>query len=361
MHEDPDIIADFRPGDEEEINALYNEVFGGRRSLEEWRWKFRDHPFPDLAMISKLVRRGRIIGHVGSLPSRFKVGEKTVLGGQIVDYLIHPSFQLGKRSNFINQELNTRMKDAFVNSGIAFGYGFPNALSYPVAMKYLKHAEDLTQVPIWKKPLRPPPLRRGSPDEGRFASLRRLGARSMWHLRRMTSRRGFPGEEGFVLAPLSGPDPGLDAFWQEASGQLRIARVRDGKHLAWRFFNKPGGAYRFWLLRRNAMTMGYAVTKVKPGTVRTGYLIDFLVRPEEGILEILLRLVSRRMADDEIDVLQCLAVAGSAAARTLERMGFRREPEGVRMIAWLLTPSIDRSDFFDERNWHVTYADLDGT
>jgi hypothetical protein len=177
----------------------------------------------------------------------------------------------------------------------------------------------------------------------------------------MTSNRRLPAEEGFALDPLCGPDPGLDDFWREASRHLRIARVRDRRHLAWRFFDKPAGAYSFWMLRRKGAPMGYAVTKGKPGPVRTGYLIDFLVRPEEGILEILLRLLTRQMADDEIDVVKCLAVAGSAAAGALESLGFRREPEGVRMIAWVLTPAIDRSCFFDERNWHVTYADLDGT
>ena len=67
------------------------------------------------------------------------------------------------------------------------------------------------------------------------------------------------------------------------------------------------------------------------------------------------------MAQDKIDVVKCLAVANSPLAGSLGRLGFRQEPQGVKMIAWILTPSIDRSYFFDSRHWHVTYADLDGT
>lgn len=361
MSDVSETITDFCEGDEQEINALYREVFGGRRSLEEWRWKFRGHPFPHLAMISKLVREGRIIGHVGSLPAQFKVGDQLVLGGQIVDYLIHPSFQLGKRSLHINQELSTRMKDRFVEQGIAFGYGFPNALSYPVAMKYIQHAEDLTEIPVWKKCLRPPSLRRADSEGESPALLGRIHARALWHLRQLTlPRRPLP-DSRLVLTPMAGPDRRLDDLWQEASKHIGIARVRDQKHIAWRFFDKPGRDYSFRLLQDRDETLAYGVTAVKERGLRTGYLIDCLFRPENGILESLLRLLLRQMAEERIDVVKCLSPADSPVAEVLKTLGFRQEPDGVKMIAWILTPSIDRSYFFDRRNWHLTYADLDGT
>lgn len=38
------IVREYREGDEIEINRLFNEIFGASRSLDEWRWKFRDGP-----------------------------------------------------------------------------------------------------------------------------------------------------------------------------------------------------------------------------------------------------------------------------------------------------------------------------
>ena len=69
----------------------------------------------------------------------------------------------------------------------------------------------------------------------------------------------------------------------------------------------------------------------------------------------------QRMAEQKIDVIKCLAIADSPLAGSLKRLGFGREPQGVKMIAWILTPSIERSRFFDSGRWHITYADLDGT
>lgn len=34
-------VTGYSPGDEEAINALYNETFGTSRSLDLWRWKFQ--------------------------------------------------------------------------------------------------------------------------------------------------------------------------------------------------------------------------------------------------------------------------------------------------------------------------------
>jgi hypothetical protein len=354
-------ITDFSDGDEEAINHLYNEVFGGHRRLEEWRWKFRDHPFPELTMISKLVRKGRIIGHVGSLPDRFRIGDQLVFGGQIIDYLIHPSFQLGKRITHINQELNTRMKEGFVDRGIAFGYGFPNPLSYPIAMKYLEGAEDVMDVPVWTKWLRPGPLHGAPSREGGSALLRGLYGRCKWYLREWMLPRRHAFDADFVFTPLSSPDPRLDDLWEASAAHVGNAGVRDLRRLSWRFFSKPGKAYTFWLLRCNDTPMAYAVTAVKDEPIRTGYIIDLLFRPEEEVLDSLLTHVMEQMAHQEIDVVKCLAVGHSRLSRALESRGFQQEPEGLKMIAWILTASIDRACFFDPSRWYVTYADLDGT
>lgn len=361
MSDDLEYITDFCEGDEEEINNVYNEVFGGERSLEEWRWKFRNHPFPELTMISKLVQEGRIIGHIGSLPDQFKIGDQLVFGGQIIDYVIHPSFQLGKRTTHINHELNTRMKDGFVDRDIAFGYGFPNSLSYPLAMKYLKGAEDVVEVPIWRRWLRPPLLSGASAEEGRSAFLRSLYARCRWRLREMTLRRRHASNADLVFAPLLSPDQRLDDLWMECSKQMGNAGVRDRKRLSWRFFDKPGKAYTFWLLQDKGVPVAYAVTSIKAGYLRTGYIIDILFRPDGRILESLLKRVIQQMALDKIDVVECLAVGNSPLSGSLKRHGFEPEPQALKMIAWILTPRVDRSYFFNSSHWYITYADLDGT
>jgi len=183
----------------------------------------------------------------------------------------------------------------------------------------------------------------------------------MWHLREMKLSRRSVSDSGLVFSPLSRPEQRLDDLWQEASKHIGNARVRDQKHLAWRFFNKPGKAYSFWLLHDKGVPMAYAVMATKAGNFRTGYVIDFLFRTGRGIPESLFNRVMQQMAHDKIDVVKCLAVANSSVADLLEKLGFQPEPEGVKMIGWIHPPAIDRSHFFDSSHWHITYADLDGT
>ena len=109
------------------------------------------------------------------------------------------------------------------------------------------------------------------------------------------------------------------------------AGVRDQKRLSWRFFSKPGNAYTFWLLQHKGVPAAYAVTSIKAGDLRTGYIIDILFRPEGGILESLLNRVIQQMVLDKIDVVECLAVGNSPLVGLAARgMGSSRNPRDSR-------------------------------
>ena len=38
------IIRSYRSGDEIKINEMFNEVFGQKRDISHWHWKYRDNP-----------------------------------------------------------------------------------------------------------------------------------------------------------------------------------------------------------------------------------------------------------------------------------------------------------------------------
>ncbi len=354
-------IEVYRPGDEEEINEMYNEVFRSGRSLEEWRWKFQRNPFPELTMIRKLMRGDRMIGHCGSLPGEFKVGGRRLYGGQIVDHLIRPPFQRQKNVTFLNRELSLRMKNAFIRHGIAFGFGFPNELSYPIFMKYLEEAEDVMEVPIWRKRLGSPALPGAWGGGGLRRLVRAIRSRGVGVLGGRGRREG-PGPGGdFEIRELADADPRHDALWEACSREIGIACVRDRRYVAWRFFDKPGRPYAFRLLEKKGTPAGYVVTSILEGETRFGYIMDILWRPGEDILGTLLDRTMAQMERDEIDMVECLAVRDSPLARALEGLGFRAEPRGVKMIVLLLEIPLDRAYFFDPGNWHITLGDMDGT
>ncbi len=355
-------IEAYRPGDEAEINRMYNEVFRSGRSLEEWRWKFQRNPFPELTMIRKLMRGGRMIGHCASLPAEFKVGDRRVYGEQIVDHLIRPPFQGQKNVTFLNREIDLRLKKAFIRHGIAFGFGFPNELSYPLFMKYLEGIEDVMEVPIWRKRLGSPALREAWRGGGLRGLVREIRSRGVG-VPGGRGREGWPGPGGdFEMRMLTSADPALDALWETCSEEIGIACVRDRRYVAWRFFDKPGRPYAFGLLEKKGAAAGYVATSVLEGETRTGYIMDILWRPgDDGILGTLLDRTMARMERDEIDMVECLAVRDSPLARALEGLGFRAEPRGVKMIVLLLEIPLDRAYFFDPGNWHITLGDMDGT
>lgn len=349
-------VTDLRPGEEEALNALYNETFHFSRSLDEWRWKFQKIPLQDLVVIRCLRRGGELVGHGASLPVRFRVRGREVVAGLMVDFGVRPSVRFDLALYRLNRALLKDLRQTWTGQGLPFIYGFPNERAYRFH-KGIAGAKDFLWIPVWTRWLNPCGR---FPERVRSGALFAAGRLLSRGLRAATARAARPtaAKGSLRFLPLTEPDERLDRLWEKAAPAYGILSWRDRGQLAWRYFEKPGRPYTLWLLGDGPEPLGYAVTSVRGEDVRAGYIVDVFGEPRS--MGPLVRGAVEWLALSGCDLVRCLAVEPSVLGQTVAALGFRREPRQVPMIGLVFDPAIEEDFSFDGRNWHVTYGDFDG-
>lgn len=349
-------VTDLWPGEEEALNALYNETFRFSRSLDAWRWKFRKIPLRDLVAVRCLRRGGELVGHGASLPIRFRVLGREVVAGQMVDFGVRPSVRFDLALYRLNRILLKDLRETWTAQGLPFVYGFPNERAYRFH-KRIAGAREFLWIPVWTRWLNPCGRFLGRVRSKSFLAAGRFVSRAFMCAAGHAARaRAAGGTLGFFS--LLEPDERLDRLWEEAAPAYGILSYRDRRQLAWRYFEKPGRPYALWLLADELRPLGYAAVSVREEDVRVGYMVDVFGEPA-WIRTVVNRTVDR-LALMGCDLVRCLAVECSVLGRTLADVGFSREPQQVPMIGLVFDSAFEKESFFDGRNWHVTYSDFDG-
>ena len=94
-------IRRYKDGDEAKINELFRVVFNVDRSLDEWKWKFREGPLGHLSSIHLAYDGERIVGQYAVVAAKFKCGDREVVAVQPVDNMIDPEYRQGHRRHAV--------------------------------------------------------------------------------------------------------------------------------------------------------------------------------------------------------------------------------------------------------------------
>ncbi|MCD6223933.1 MAG: methyltransferase domain-containing protein, partial [Deltaproteobacteria bacterium] len=68
IRKDQVYIRAYQEGDEEQILPMFNRIFFQQRSLEHWRWKYRDNPFGSQKIVVAVDDEGTLAGHFAAFP-----------------------------------------------------------------------------------------------------------------------------------------------------------------------------------------------------------------------------------------------------------------------------------------------------
>jgi GNAT superfamily N-acetyltransferase len=247
----------YRDGDESAVLELFATVFGKARSLEHWRWQFKDNPYGGpFTSMARRVRDNAVVGSYSVMPLMLNVCGKPVLACQSVDTAVHPEFR-GQR---IFEKTAVDCYEWCAASGLAAVVGFPNANSYPGFVRGLEwkrivfpthHVLRLSMALGLRRVLGAPVLASLFDAPYRLVMGMRLAGRLA------LQRRLAGGGVRFVTA--DAVPANYEPFWNAWRAQEYLSVWKDSKYLAWRYDRNPDQRFRYLCLERDGAIAAIAV------------------------------------------------------------------------------------------------------
>lgn len=198
------VIRKYQAGDEHLINKGFNQIFGLRRSIQEWYWKFKD-PNDSRIMIS--LDRGELLSHYAVQTDRFQYLGETYTVGHSVD-----TFSVRKAKATSGRSLQKLVMSFFEEFGsaedVALMYGFPG-----------------TRI-----------LRLGNMkmDYGRAIPIK------YWELTLPFKHKKFAGGDSHPGHPSK-----INQLWKRAAKRYPASIIRDYQWMHKRFLSRPDHKYQF--------------------------------------------------------------------------------------------------------------------
>lgn len=357
-------IRKYKKGDESDIVDLFKYV-AFFCSVKEWRWKFRDNPYGHFTYVGE--HNGRIVGHLAHVPALMKIGDRTGIGCQVTDVVVHPKF----RHQGMFLALSKAQFSEADKIGINVVYGFPNRVSgYLKAAGSRKHIACKVPVLIKFTNMNEPPFSLYKHTE--FFSIPRVMRNVLGILFKIfltinslyskifCQTKGDDCLENVKIRPIRSFDYRINAFWETASRYYDIIVVRNRRYLNWRYFEKPNAKYMVLLGERNDKILGYIVLLCRSEkNLKIGYIVDILASSKSVIKSLVLKAIEY-FEREKTNLIRCLMLKNSVYYKILRSYNFI--PIGSTFFLAILTRghlSIPETFIKDHTKWYITLGDTD--
>ena len=323
------IIRPYRSGDETAILNLFQRVFGVKRSLEHWRWKFLDNPAGFYVRVAE-TPSGELIGHYGTLPVLMKWGDRNLILTQIVDVMVDARVRLGLKRPGLFAMLSECSIASIGSPGRASGgYGFPTPEHLRIGQRVSGYV-SLHPVQALVKDL----------NDGAGKRVQRTWLVTVEEVTRF-------GAE-------------TDRLWQRCRQALSVAIIRDARYMNWRYVDCSDVTYRLLVASRrlSGSLEGVAVLRLGWGDQPVACLADWLVPDgEAGVAKVLLDHCERVAHDAGMTQLQTWFPPYAWPYRLLVDHGYRPTPTIYHFIALSTSPEV--SIEWAKERWYYTMGDSD--
>ncbi len=299
------IIRNYIPGDEDKIIEMFNEVFGQRRDLAHWFWKYRDNPYGSYRISLAISEEGTLGAHYAGYPVR--VFSSVPSGSplettayQLGDKMTRKAYRsVGFGRSALIARTYARFKESYVDDTVPFCYGFAAHHSLRFGVSVLQYAD-----------IEPVPYRR--------ISLDRL-------------KKSVGSGLGRIFSPVKVREEGsmgtqwTDFFYSVAADYGCLVK-RDAVYLSWRYLRRPDRKYLILSVRTKDKFTGWSVFFREGNKLIWGDALFKAGDPES--VRALLGRVSAHKAARGADTIECwFPPRPQWWDRILEEIGFRKETE----------------------------------
>ncbi len=315
-------VRPYRPGDERLICRMFREVYGEKRSLDHWNWKFVENLIGGAPIVLGFDgERGFPCGHYALCPVFLDIGEDTLSGAQSLDTMVREGYQ----GRGLMVRLAEECYKAAEGMGIKVIYGYPNEKSYRPLVDRLGFT-DVGTIPLYRKEL--------------------TGRETGWQR----------DEDGWEVEGISRVEEAFGDLWVSVRGKNRVGVARDHKYLNWRYGRFPDTRYHQLAFRLRGELAGYVVAAMRN---RSGIVADFLALRPDYTRNFMRYLEGYLAAGGCRDVSFHIRSRGGEEDILVEE-GYRRSDSKLVLAVRTLGDASMPPGLADIDSWYVTFGDCDG-
>jgi len=340
-------VRAYQKGDEAGIVKLMNlEPRLTAFSLDRWDWRYKKNPYGFLAVVGE-SDSGEIVGHLGMYFLKMKVGNKTVIGSQAGNLVVHPNFR--RQGMFLT--IGRQLAKLAAKNNAVLTYIFPNAPApYHGHIKYGYF--DIQMIPTLVSYV---DFHRATNEK--TSKIISTAAKFSPLIDYLHSKKRSRLESNLQVTQVDGFGEEINQLWNRISHEYDLIVVREKDYLNWRYFECPEWHYNVLVAEKNNVTKGFLVTSVhKVRTRIIGYIVDFLCDSNETLIQ-LVAVATCQFNKQRVDSIKCLQ---SRWSKILQKYGFASifQPK-FRMCGRINSPSFSEAYKRNAKGWFVNYGDCD--
>lgn len=344
-------IRPYKSGDEDQIVNLFNATFQKNITEKQWLWKFMGCEI-DVANVWVAVSEGRIIGHYGGTPMRFKLGDEVRTILHVADVMTEKAFQQKGVLTTLGDAAHARWK----TSGIPFVTGLHYG-GWGTRRHYLGWKEQFRAV--WLvRPVDPKGLLQ---KKETFPSALKWPAQTAMNLNNASSEFLLKWRSKQIsVEPISTASALFDEIWDTLKTSYPACVVRDQRWINYRYVSAPEVNYRILVAKRVDQPVGYLCYSMhRSGTLKSAHIVDLFTSPEDTAVRAgLLSFMIRELRQTDIHLIRMLCPQNTHLGRFLLLSGFLPTKQGFDMsIVPLQHASL--SALASAKRWFTTAGDFD--
>ena len=325
---------------------------------EHYHWKFHNFPAHP-SSYEYLAQKGtEFYGYYAALPYRYKIGSEELVAAMVCDVMTHSK----SRGKGIFTKLGRYATDRLKESGLHFTTGYP--IRPEVIPGHLKVGWDIAQeLPMYVSPIRLDDYLKKfnlvflSPIFVFLVSIFHFFI-DLLHLPVLIGDSNYRIQLATKEEFLAQPE--LALFIQNWSSEIENCLIKSKDFLQWRL-SAPSTKYQFFLLSHQEVLVGVCIARMASlKSISTLALLDFMIlNAHRKRSYLLVRAIKQYARSNKVNLIAIMTSRYIAGRYRLLRAGFLRSPVVFKLIVKQLNFSKNKTEFYDEKKWHLSWIDTD--
>lgn len=337
-------------GDEEGLVDIYRDVFNVELGVDYWRWKYYENPLGEHSMYVALDGE-RIVGEVGAILCRCKVGAEEMLASQIVDIVIRRDYQKG--GPFF--DLVKLAREDLIRKSVSFSYAVTIKKTYKISTRLLGY-KALTPIKRFVKVIDPSPYLKTK--MGALGSV--IGGAGKVAMK-MSHYGHLKESKQIEIKEITSFDEKFDELWERESRNYEITTVRRSIYLNWRYIDSFLADYKVFAACTDNVINGFMVlsSDAKDGT-RKGRIVDIFVEKDNvAAVGSLINKAIEYFYNDGCSVAVTWVPEQSWIAQLFAKGGFKVLDTPHDIVVSSYDDNLSYDQLANPQNWYFTMGDSD--